>query len=101
VKSYPIWSEVSGTGRKNEPNHGAHGALRYNIAVGTSARNSHDFAHVEVERLVQHDGRVEFALYVDSVLIKRGMLDGKQFNVDIDGPADFLPSDLAGTNQAN
>lgn len=85
MRQYPIWNEVRAVGGKKSPaNFGARDSFRQMVYVGTSSSNSHKLALIEVERREQHDGTVEFALYVDSVMIKRGILDGKQFSIDID-----------------
>ncbi len=87
MRQYPIWNVINAVGGKASPAHfGAGESFRQIVYVGTSSRNSHEFAKIEVERCEQHDGTwVEFALYVDDVMIKRGTLDGGEFNIDIDG----------------
>ena len=86
MRQYPIWNDISASGgKKSSSNFGALDSFAQYVYVGTSSRNSHDFARIEVERREQHDGTVEFALYVDGVMIKRGTLDGGEFSIDIDG----------------
>ena len=84
--SYPIWNNIDASGgKRSSASFGAHDGFSQYVYVGLSVRNSHDFAKIEVERRELHDGMVEFALYVDSVMIKRGILDGETFEIDIDG----------------
>ena len=85
MKQYPIWNNIDTRGgKKSSSNFGVRDGFAQYVLVGTSSKNSHLFARIEVERREQHDGTVEFALYVDSVMVKRGILDGKEFNIDID-----------------
>lgn len=87
MRQYPIWNDVRAVGGKKSPAHfGARDSFRQRVYVGTSSDNSHELALIEVERREQHDDTVEFALYVDSIMIKRGILDGRQFSIDIDLP---------------
>lgn len=84
MRQYPIWVNVQGTDRQNQPSHGARDRLRYDVYVGTNARNSHEFAKIEIARLELPGGETEFALYVGNEMIKRGTLRGKTFEIDCD-----------------
>lgn len=85
MRQYPIWNEVHAVGGKKSPAHfGARDSFRQHVFVGTSSQNSHVLAFIEVERREQYDGTVEFALYVDGVMVKRGILDGFEFSIDVD-----------------
>ena len=94
--NYPIYCKVT-----REPKHAtrvafsARESFEQTILVGTSATNSHELGTVSVERRKLPDGIVEFSLYLDDILIRRGILDGKKFTredtagVDDDGDATF------------
>lgn len=90
MRQYPIWNAIHAVGgRKSSSDFGARESFQQHVYVGTSSRNSHKLALIEVEQRAQHDGTVEFALYVDSIMIKRGILDGKVLSIDIDTPNDM------------
>ena len=78
--SYPIWNTVT-----REPHYagrmsfGAHESFKQTVRVGTSATNRHVLGDITVQRIEQADGTVEFALYLDNTMLRRGILDGKQF----------------------
>lgn len=85
MRQYPIWNDIiTRGGKKSSSNFGVSDSFAQYVKVGTSSRNSHDFAKVEVERHELRDGTVEFALYVDGVIIKHGILDGKEFRIAFD-----------------
>ena len=81
-RSYPIYCKVT-----RESKHplgtrvafGARESFKQTILVGTSATNSHVLGEITVQRIEQPDGTVEFALYLDNTMLRRGILDGKQF----------------------
>ena len=96
--SYPIYCKVKRkdtVGFARALNFGARDSFNQSILVGTRATNSPELATVSVERRALPDGIVEFSLYLDDVLIRRGILDGKEFTredtagVDDDGDATF------------
>lgn len=85
MRQYPIWNTIDAVGgRKSPSDFGATGGFTQYVNVGTSSRNSHVLAEIVVERHVTKNGTIEFSLYVDSVMIKRGILDGREFSIDID-----------------
>ena len=83
--SYPIYNKVT-----REQKHplgtrvafGARESFEQTILVGTSAKNSHELGVISVERRELPDGDVEFALYLDNVLLRRGILDGKTLSIE-------------------
>ena len=95
--SYPIYCKVKrkDLGFAKPLAFGARESFEQTILVGTSATNSHELGIITVERRALPDSEVEFSLYLDDVLIRRGILDGKEFTredtagVDDDGDATF------------
>ena len=87
MRQYPIWNDINTRGgRESSSNFGVRYGYVQVVRVGTSSRNSHQFAKIEVhQRPVGDSGRVEFLLTVDDVMVKRGTLDGSEFSIDIDG----------------
>ena len=76
---YPIYNLVSNTDLARDPNFGAREGFDQDIRVGTSAKNSHTLAKIEVKRHVREDGKVWFALFVDGTYLKGGLLTGKDY----------------------
>ena len=81
MRQYPIWNQVHAPdyAQPSSKSFGAREGFDMTILVGTSRSNSHELADVIVRRNVQEDGTVKFSLIVDGVTIKRGILDGKNF----------------------
>ncbi len=94
--SYPIWNTVKRTPKfATKIAFGCQESFEQRILVGTSATNSHELGVIRVERRALPDGVVEFSLYLDDILVRRGLLDGKALEiedtagVDDDGDATF------------
>ena len=64
-RSYPIWCEVTGTGRKEDPRFGSRDSLEFQIYVGTSARNSHHALGFKFYKVVDMNGDISFYLDID------------------------------------
>ena len=82
MKRSPIYNFVQVPDRATNKDFGA-GPLGFSqqICVGTGSNNSHVLARLNVGRDILDDGRVEFSLYLDGELIKRGILDGQSFGL--------------------
>ena len=81
MKSSPIYNRITNPGRKSDCSFGSSEGFSQSILVGTSAKNSHELGVVHVARLPRDDGTVKFNMYVDGVLVKSGVLDGKNFEI--------------------
>ncbi len=79
--SYPIWTRVARDNHDmNQVVFGARHEYAQTILVGTSAKNSHPLGVITVQRRELPDGSgVEFALYLDNTMLRRGILDGSEF----------------------
>ena len=78
MKSSPVYCNIYNPRRRSDCSFGSDGFSQA-IKVGTSANNSHSLAEISV----QHDGDM-FTLWIDGVLIKRGTLTGKDFDMTLD-----------------
>ncbi len=82
MKSSPIYNFVHVPDRATNKDFGAgNQGFTQTVRVGTSSRNSHTFANISVTRELFEDGRVQFKLFIDGELIKRGILDGCEFGL--------------------
>lgn len=81
MKSSPIYNIVDNPGRKSDASFGSSTGYSMDIRVGTSAINSHTLGEVAVRYFDLNDGRREFVLYLDGFPIKKGILDGKEFDL--------------------
>ena len=82
MKRSPIYCHVNVPDRATVKDFGA-GPLGFSqdIRVGTGSNNSHSLACLNVTRNLLDNGRVEFCLYLDGQLIKRGILNGSDFKM--------------------
>ena len=81
MRQSPIYNIIDNPGRKSNCSFGARDSFKQDIRVGTSSENSHTLASIEVRRVLAENNTVGFNLYVDGVCVKKGLLDGKQFEI--------------------
>ncbi len=81
MKSSPIYNIISNASRASDCSFGCKDSFWQDIRVGTSSSNSHTLAEISVQRHQLDDGTVEFNLFLDGALIKRGLLSGKEFAI--------------------
>ena len=81
MKSSPIYNIVNNHGRKSNSSFGSSKGYSMDVRVGTSASNSHLLANVETDFADLEDGTREFRLWVNGEIVKRGILDGKEFEL--------------------
>lgn len=78
MKQYPIWNKVNTNGDyKAQKDFGSRTGFNQQILVGSSSRNSHEFASVTVEKHETSAGRT-FSLWIDGKLIKKGTVLNKE-----------------------
>lgn len=75
-RQYPIWIDINSCIYKSDKSYGIRSDGHQRIYVGTSSRNSHPFANVNIQRHETDEG-TEFSYFVDDVLIKRAVLTKK------------------------
>ena len=79
-RMYPIWNKVQACIYKGGKSYGVRNEGVFNVCVGTSQSNSHDFL-THTTTVKKHNKNLqEFRFYVDSKLIKRAFVrDGKLY----------------------
>ena len=73
-KSYPIWIDVSGDNYKTSKSFGSRDHVTLDINVGSSARNSHELARVSIHMQQDDAGNRTFALAVDGLVMRSGVM---------------------------
>jgi len=73
-KSYPIWIDVSGDNYKTSKSFGSRDSVTMDINVGSSARNSHELARVSIHMQQDDAGNRTFALAVDGLVMRSGVM---------------------------
>ena len=73
-KSYPIWIDVSGDNYKNSKSFGSRDCVTMDIKVGSSKTNSHELARVSVHWSEDEAGNRTFALAVDGLAVRSGVM---------------------------
>ena len=83
-KSYPIWIDVSGDNYKQSRSFGSRDHVTMDIKVGSSRTYSNDLARVSIHMREDDDGNREFALAVDGLIMRSGVMtkDKKYYNRD-------------------
>ena len=76
--SYPIWNEIEACIYKSGKSYGVKNTGVNQIKVGTSAKNSFDFAKIVVTHRKRNNGVRVFVLSVDGVIIKKAVSYKKQ-----------------------
>lgn len=89
AQSYPIWHDITSCIYKASKSYGAKDTSEDNILVGSSAKNSHQFAKVlTTRRFENHEGLgdvVVFRISIDKVIIK------EMYFTDVKGrPTDLI-----------
>ena len=72
--SYPIWNDIEACIYKSGKSYGVKNTGTNQIKVGTSAKNSFDFAKVVVTHRKRTNGVRVFVLSVDGVIIKKAVV---------------------------
>ena len=73
-QSYPIWINVSGDNYKKDKSFGSRDHVTMDIKVGSSGRNSHELARVSVHWREDAAGNRTFALAVDGLVLRSGVM---------------------------
>ena len=73
-KSYPIWINVSGDNYKTDKSFGTRDGVSMDIKVGSSKTNSHELARVSVLWSEDEAGNRTFALAVDGLAVRSGVM---------------------------
>ena len=73
-KSYPIWIDVSGDNYKQSKSFGSRDHVTMDINVGSSKTNSHELATVSVHWRDDEAGNRTFALALDGLAVRSGVM---------------------------
>ena len=73
-KSYPIWIDVSGDNYKTSKSFGSRDSVSMDIKVGSSKTNSHDLARVSIHWREDDAGNRTFALALDGMVMRSGVM---------------------------
>ena len=73
-KSYPIWIDVSGDNYKTSKSFGSRNHVTMDINVGSSKTNSHELARVSVHWREDDAGNRTFALALDGLVMRSGVM---------------------------
>ena len=73
-KSYPIWIDVSGDNYKQSRSFGSRDSVTMDIKVGSSRTYSNDLARVSIHMREDADGNREFAIAVDGLIMRSGVM---------------------------
>ena len=74
AQSYPIWIDVSGDNYKTSKSFGSRDSVSMDIKVGSSKTNSHELARVSIHMREDEAGNRTFALAVDGLVLRSGVM---------------------------
>ena len=74
MQQYPIWIDVSGDNYKQSRSFGSRDHVTMDINVGSSKTNSHELARVSVHFNQDAAGNRTFALAVDGLVLRSGVM---------------------------
>ena len=85
ARSYPIWVDMVNNSYNSSKSYGVNDYNIQNVKIGTSPKNSFDFAKIEMGVVdTNEDGTYNepktiktYSLYVDNVLIKKAVYNSK------------------------
>ena len=72
--SYPIWVDVSGDNYKKDKSFGSRDSVTMDIKVGSSKTYSNELARVSVHWREDEAGNRTFALAVDGLAVRSGVM---------------------------
>ena len=74
AQSYPIWIDVSGDNYKTSKSFGSRDHVTMDINVGSSKTHSHELARVSIHMQQDDAGNRTFALAVDGLVMRSGVM---------------------------
>ena len=74
MQQYPIWIDVSGDNYKQSRSFGSRDSVSMDIKVGSSKTHSHELARVSVHWREDAAGNRTFALAVDGLVMRSGVM---------------------------
>ena len=76
MRQYPIWIDMVNNSYNSSKSYGVNDYNIQNVKIGTSSRNSFDFAKIEMG-VADSDNKKTYTLFVDNVLIKKAVYNLK------------------------
>jgi len=74
MQQYPIWIDVSGDNYKQSKSFGSRDHVTLDINVGSSKTHSHELARVSIHMQQDNAGNRTFALAVDGLVMRSGVM---------------------------
>mgnify|MGYP003119172729 FL=1 len=74
MQQYPIWIDVSGDNYKTSKSFGSRDHVTMDINVGSSKTHSHELARVSIHMQQDDAGNRTFALAVDGLVMRSGVM---------------------------
>jgi hypothetical protein len=78
MRQYPIWVDMVNNSYNSSKSYGVNDYNIQNVKIGTSSRNSFDFAKIEMGVVnADNNNKKTYTLFVDNVLIKKAVYNPK------------------------
>ena len=78
MRQYPIWVDMVNNSYNSSKSYGFSDYNIQNVKIGTSSRNSFDFAKIEMGVVnADNNNKKTYTLFVDNVLIKKAVYNPK------------------------
>jgi len=96
MKQYPIWVDMVNNSYNSSKSYGVKDFTIQHIKIGTSSRNSYDFAKLELG-VADSDNKKNYSLYVDGELIKKAVYNLKTKKMELEDikTSNFVQSENA------
>jgi len=83
MRQYPIWVDMVNNSYNSSKSYGVNDYNIQNVKIGTSSRNSFDFAKIEMG-VADNDNKKTYSLYVDGELIKQAVYNLKTKEMELE-----------------
>jgi len=83
MRQYPIWVDMVNNSYNSSKSYGVSDYNIQHVKVGTSSRNSFDFAKIEMG-VADSDNKKTYSLYVDGELIKQAVYNLKTKEMELE-----------------
>ena len=83
MRQYPIWVDMVNNSYNSSKSYGVNDYNIQNVKIGTSSRNSFNFAKIEMG-VADSDNKKTYSLYVDGELIKQAVYNLKTKEMELE-----------------
>ena len=83
MRQYPIWVDMVNNSYNSSKSYGVNDYNIQNVKIGTSSRNSFNFAKIEMG-VADNDNKKTYSLYVDGELIKKAVYNLKTKEMELE-----------------